>query len=183
MTHGRRHGIPRHASLGANSCTLVHVAGELDMDTAAQLELYLRQVIARDGPRVLLDLAGLAFCDCAGLRMVVAVQHHVRQVHGWVRLCAVPPMLAKLLHILGVDATFDCYPSAPAALAVLDVTAERRWRCPQARIDGERGRVAADGHRVRGVAAQRGKNPGQDSASGPGGFRRAVRGLAPELAD
>ena len=164
MAHGRRHGIPTRLP-GANSCTLV-LAGSSRW-TRGPAGAQPTPGDRPGGPRAPAGPGRPGVLRLRGAAAVVAVQHHVRQVHGWVRLCAVPPMLAKPSHILGRRATCACYPSAPAALAVstsrpaaLAVSdSEDRWGVAAGRPWTPR----------EGCAAQRGKNPGQ-APSGPAVF-------------
>jgi anti-sigma B factor antagonist len=46
--------------------------GELDLDTAEELEQSLSIALASEAERVVVDLRGLEFMDSAGLRVIVA---------------------------------------------------------------------------------------------------------------
>ena len=56
---------------------VVAVGGELDIDSAPGLERELAPV-ADAGRHLILDLAGLRFCDCAGLSLFLRVQQRAR---------------------------------------------------------------------------------------------------------
>jgi anti-anti-sigma factor len=50
------------------------VAGELDLDTAPELETRLRECLAAH-PRVLrLDFSGVTFCDCSGANVLISAR-------------------------------------------------------------------------------------------------------------
>jgi anti-anti-sigma factor len=53
----------------------LYLAGELDSDTASALRGYLAAVVAQcDGGSLVLNLAGITFCDSAGLYTLVGVR-------------------------------------------------------------------------------------------------------------
>src|SRR6185437_5193394 len=60
---------------------VVAVGGELDIDSAPGLERELAPV-ADAGRHLILDLAGLRFCDCAGLSLFLRVQQRARAAGG-----------------------------------------------------------------------------------------------------
>ncbi|SHN09507.1 STAS domain-containing protein [Actinacidiphila paucisporea] len=49
----------------------LRLVGELDLDGAADLRSALAACFARPSGRVVLDLWGLRFCDCAGLNVLL----------------------------------------------------------------------------------------------------------------
>ncbi|MEU4690156.1 STAS domain-containing protein [Actinoplanes sp. NPDC023714] len=74
----------RFSRLACGDC-LVCVRGELDLDTRSLFLARMALLLAEHRPRrVHLDLTGLTFCDCAGLRAIQAVgrlgeaRHRVR---------------------------------------------------------------------------------------------------------
>lgn len=58
-------------------CTVVVVDGELDMGTAEQLRAVLAASIVESQRALVLDLAGLRFCDSAGLATFVAAHNEL----------------------------------------------------------------------------------------------------------
>jgi anti-anti-sigma factor len=52
---------------------VVEVSGELDLSAAGGFETELRQVLARNGGTVVLDLSRLEFIDSSGLRALLVV--------------------------------------------------------------------------------------------------------------
>jgi anti-anti-sigma factor len=49
---------------------VLQVDGEIDMSTAEQLRIALENALAAD-PTVVVDMAGVTFCDAAGLRVLL----------------------------------------------------------------------------------------------------------------
>jgi anti-sigma B factor antagonist len=80
----------------------VEVEGELDIATADELERAVWPVIARRPDRIVVDFAGLTFCDSSGTRVmislyreaqrtgtqfvIVAARHEVRRIFEIVQL-------------------------------------------------------------------------------------------------
>jgi anti-anti-sigma factor len=54
--------------------TIVAVSGEVDVCTKAQLQQALLPIIRERSTRLMLDLSGVSFMDCAGLRALLATR-------------------------------------------------------------------------------------------------------------
>jgi anti-anti-sigma factor len=65
----------------ADKTAIVHVAGELDLATAPELEEVLHG-LERECARIVLDLSHLAFIDSTGLRLAV-IEHHRATMDGF----------------------------------------------------------------------------------------------------
>ena len=84
----------------------VQVRGELDIATADQAYAYLRDVVdSQQGP-VTMDLAGLTFCDAAGLGVLARVAGHAKRSGRCLKLTAARPSLLRIMRITGLDETF-----------------------------------------------------------------------------
>jgi len=80
----------------------VVVRGEIDMQTAAQLEEVLDRVI-EDGARlVALDLKQVDFVDSSGLRVILAVSAKLRAVEGSLFLEGASPTVLQVLEVTGL---------------------------------------------------------------------------------
>ncbi|MGW1506753.1 ANTAR domain-containing protein [Streptomyces mirabilis] len=64
------------AAYPAGARTVVVVAGELDIDTEQALQHALREALAQSLHGLDLDLAGVDFCDCSGLNILL----HIRRL-------------------------------------------------------------------------------------------------------
>ena len=73
--------------------TTVTFAGELDTASADQAYEYVRDAIDAHGGQVLLDMAGLSFCDARGLGALARMSRHAGQAGSSVHLVAPPPRL------------------------------------------------------------------------------------------
>lgn len=93
---------------------VVVVRGELDAATADQTSGYVRQIIDRAPGGVVVDLAGLSFCDARGLRALVQIAAHARTTGRKVTLTAVRPPIMKIMRITGIDASFPELRQSPS---------------------------------------------------------------------
>ncbi|WP_194918089.1 STAS domain-containing protein [Catenulispora rubra] len=112
---------------------VIALVGELDVATAPAVKKVCFDTFdtfdtfdARPRPYVVVDLAGLYFCDCAGLNVFVHVHNWALPGGGWVRLCRTDRRLKKMLDITGLAATLCCYPTAADAFADVERSASHR---------------------------------------------------------
>ncbi|MFF3216998.1 STAS domain-containing protein [Streptomyces sp. NPDC002886] len=140
--------IRAHALPGS---TLLTVSGEIDLDTAPQLQAAVDAARHGPGRALLLDMAGVDFCDCSGLTVLMRARDRGPvQVHG------ARPQLLQLLTSTGTrDLLFG--PVAPQALACPPARADAGPRatqpadqCPQA-AEHARGIEGVPAQPVRGV--------------------------------
>jgi anti-sigma B factor antagonist len=83
--------------------TTVTFAGELDTASADQAYGYVRDAIDARGGQVLLDVAGLSFCDARGLGAFARMSRHAGQTGSSLDLVAPPPRLMKIIRITGLE--------------------------------------------------------------------------------
>jgi anti-sigma B factor antagonist len=79
---------------------LVCPVGELDLATAPALERVLEALMA-EAPAVELDLSGLVFADCAGLRPVRRALHSASFTR--LRISGARPHLRRVLELTGLQ--------------------------------------------------------------------------------
>lgn len=92
--------------VAADGRATVRVCGELDIATADQAYAYLRDVVDSQPGPVTMDLAGLTFCDAAGLGVLARVAGHARRSGRSVTLAAARPSMVRIMRITGLDAVF-----------------------------------------------------------------------------
>jgi anti-anti-sigma factor len=90
----------------ADGNATVQVSGELDIATADQAYAYLRDVVDHQDGSVTMNLAGLTFCDAAGLGVLARVARHARRTGRSLRLTAARPALLRIMRITGMDEAF-----------------------------------------------------------------------------
>ena len=110
--------------------------GDLDLNTAPELLQALTRLVDGGERAVVVDLAGLEFCDSSGLSVLVRVRNRLTELGGSVTLAAATPIVQRVLEVSGLDEIFGTYPSVEAA------------RAAAAEEDSGNGPVAGDGGRT-----------------------------------
>jgi len=94
-------GVLRITAIGNPS--RLAIAGEIDEDTYPALVRKLEELAGPD--EIHIDLAGVDYCDLAGLRAITRLTGVGPSVSRRVVLHEVPPQLRTVLSILGWDST------------------------------------------------------------------------------
>jgi anti-anti-sigma factor len=98
-----------------NTAVLV-LRGSLDIDTAPALKANLNRLVERPTPHVVVDLAGLDFCDSMGVGVLVTAHARAQERGGWVRLAAPSSFLRRLLDTLGLTGYMSLHTDVDAAV-------------------------------------------------------------------
>ncbi|MEW2359682.1 STAS domain-containing protein [Spirillospora sp. NPDC029432] len=93
------------------------VYGEIDLRTADALRGRLIELHAAGHRNLVVDFAGVAFCDAAGLGALVAAHNRAAAAGGGVRLAGVRPPQRRLLRVTGLHRVFGLYDGVEDALA------------------------------------------------------------------
>jgi anti-sigma B factor antagonist len=91
-------------ALAADGAARVVLSGELDIATADLALRFVTGVIDRYRRPVALDLAGLSFCDAAGLGALVAMSRHAELAGSFLYLASPPRMLRRMIRLTGLEA-------------------------------------------------------------------------------
>ena len=81
--------------------TIVAISGEVDVCMEALLQQALLQIIRERGARLMLDLSGVSFMDCAGLRALLATQRRAELRGGCARLIATSAAVRRITELTG----------------------------------------------------------------------------------
>lgn len=97
------------------------VRGELDMNTAPELERQLEDALAESGTSILLDLSACEFIDSTGIALIVRAWQRLDRGEGEGKLvlCSLNHQVRRLLKITGVEASIPMHEQRDAALAEL----------------------------------------------------------------
>jgi anti-sigma B factor antagonist len=100
------------------------VRGELDMNTAPQLEAQLEGGLADSSASVMLDLSDCEFIDSTGIALIVRAWQRLDGGtdgggKGRLVLCCVNHQVRRLLKITGVESSISMHEQRQAALAEL----------------------------------------------------------------
>ncbi|MBE8522699.1 STAS domain-containing protein [Amycolatopsis sp. H6(2020)] len=94
---------------------VVTVEGELDVATAPRLRAGVAALVLRPGQRLVVDLAGVTFCDSSGISALIAARNVAEAAGAGVALAAVPARLSRTFGLIGLADFFPAYPSAEDA--------------------------------------------------------------------
>jgi anti-sigma B factor antagonist len=97
--------------------TVLAAHGDLDAHTGAHLADRLAALAAAGRHRLILDAAGLTFCDTHGIRIMISAHVRARDQGGWLRLVRADWRIRKLLSILPALAVPEAFESITDALA------------------------------------------------------------------
>jgi anti-sigma B factor antagonist len=150
--------------------SVLTVCGELDMWSGPQLDDYLIDLAALGRGRVVLDAAGLTFCDAAGIRILLRGHARARAREGWLRLAGADRRVRRVLAIVALTAVLPVFDSVADAIAGTPAGSGDRVAQPS-------------GDRPSAVAAVEDEEPGPAAASAArlaraGRNRRSPRRLA-----
>jgi len=98
------------------------VRGELDMNTAPELEQGLEQALAESTRLIMLDLSACEFIDSTGIALIVRAWQKLGEDdggHGRLVLCCDNHQVRRVLEITGVESSISLHEGREAALAEL----------------------------------------------------------------
>lgn len=82
---------------------VLHLAGEIDVLTVADLSARVNEILADDPPsRLVLDMAGVTFCDSQGLGTLVVLSRKAQHHRAVLALTNVGDFLLRVLDITGL---------------------------------------------------------------------------------
>lgn len=98
---------------------IVAVNGELDVGTTPGLGEQLTP-LADTGGHLILDLAGIRFCDCAGLNLFLRLQQRARAAGGSFHLAAPTAPVRRLIMLTRLSDVLPTTASPADVIAALD---------------------------------------------------------------
>jgi anti-sigma B factor antagonist len=81
---------------------VVTLQGAIDMSTVSQMKSAVEGILVDAPPRVVLDLAGVTFCDSQGLGTLVSLSQKARMVQSVLVLTNVGDFLQRVLDVTGL---------------------------------------------------------------------------------
>lgn len=81
---------------------VLKLAGEIDMLTAARLSSVVNELLADAPVRIVLDMAGVTFCDSQGLGTIVVLTKKASHSQSVLLLTNVGDFLLRVLDITGL---------------------------------------------------------------------------------
>jgi anti-anti-sigma factor len=93
---------------------VLRLVGEIDMATAGDLRAAATKSIQRPTGRVVLDFAGVTFCDSQGLSTLISLNRAITAAGSTMVLANVGDFMGRLLEITGLRAAFTVEDNSPA---------------------------------------------------------------------
>ncbi|MET9855573.1 STAS domain-containing protein [Streptomyces sp. NPDC006450] len=94
------------------------ITGDLDYATASGLCEAVGRLALAPGQLLVLDLAGLEFCDSSGITALVGALNLATEQGAGIALAAVPANTSRILRIVGLDRVFTMHPDAVTATSL-----------------------------------------------------------------
>ncbi|MGP3916628.1 STAS domain-containing protein [Nonomuraea sp. 10N515B] len=91
-------------------CMIVALQGELDIYSAPCLRAAISEALAEGQRNLLVDAAGLTFCDSEGLQALLKAQGEVTGAGGSMELAHVHGRVRHVLEISGLTCAFTIRP-------------------------------------------------------------------------
>jgi anti-anti-sigma factor len=93
------------------------IYGELDYWSGAGLEQHLLGLAAARQGRIVLDVAGLGFCDAGGIGVLVRGHARAQVQEGWLRLAGGDRRIRRLLRVVSLTGVLPIYESVGDAVS------------------------------------------------------------------
>lgn len=97
--------------------TVISVGGELDLETAPQLQAQISALMSEGARRFVMDLSDVTFCDSTGLSVFVRTKNSSDQNGGDILLAGPQPGVKRILQISGLYDALGTYDTVDQALA------------------------------------------------------------------
>jgi anti-anti-sigma factor len=81
--------------------TVIALAGELDLTTTPAVQAHFDDAVARERPRVVVDMARVTFVDSSLLHTLVRADTALRQAGGRLAIAGPDPGIRRLLDVFG----------------------------------------------------------------------------------
>jgi anti-anti-sigma factor len=81
---------------------VIELAGEIDVLTVTELSTIVNDLLPDPPPRIVLDMAGVTFCDSQGLGTLVVLSRKAQHAQSVLALTNVGEFLMRVLDITGL---------------------------------------------------------------------------------
>ncbi|MFL5993308.1 MAG: anti-sigma factor antagonist [Streptomyces sp.] len=104
--------------------TVLEFRGEIDIAAAVELLPHLDRVTGHPDARLVIDLSGVEFFDCSGLRLLYRARSRVLDNNGTLLLVCTHPLTLRVIRVTGLARLLPPLPSLDAALGRPEATSE-----------------------------------------------------------
>ncbi|MEV5954014.1 anti-sigma factor antagonist [Streptomyces sp. NPDC051987] len=102
--------------------TVLELRGEIDIAAAAEIMPHLDRATAQEDSRVVIDLLGVDFFDCSGLRLLYRARSRVLERGGELQLVCTHPLTLRVLKVTGLSRLLPPRATLEAALGRPEAT-------------------------------------------------------------
>ncbi|OEV32517.1 hypothetical protein HS99_0016825 [Kitasatospora aureofaciens] len=92
---------------------MIALYGELDLDSVAELNEVLRPALAEPATVIVIDCAGLEFCDSTGLNALLRAQARAVDDGSRIELARPRPLVLRMLELTGATDAFRVRDTVP----------------------------------------------------------------------
>ncbi|MET9181090.1 STAS domain-containing protein [Kitasatospora aureofaciens] len=93
--------------------TVIALYGELDLDSVTELNEVLRPALAEPATVIVIDCAGLEFCDSTGLNALLRAQARAVDDGSRIELARPRPLVLRMLELTGATDAFRVRDTVP----------------------------------------------------------------------
>jgi len=104
--------------------TVLEFRGEIDIAATVELLPVLDRVTGQPDARLVIDLSGVEFFDCSGLRLLYRARSRVLDNNGRLLLVCTHPLTLRVIRVTGLARLLPPLPSLDAALSRPEATSE-----------------------------------------------------------
>jgi anti-sigma B factor antagonist len=102
--------------------TVLEFRGEIDIAAAMELIPHMDRVTGRPDARLVIDLSGVEFFDCSGLRLLYRARARVLDHGGQLHLVCTHPLTLRVLRVTGLARLLPPHPTLDTALGQPEAT-------------------------------------------------------------
>ncbi|MFC4948172.1 STAS domain-containing protein [Pseudonocardia sp. GCM10023141] len=99
-----------------DATAVLALVGDLDRTTAHRVHTALDALVLAPGQQLVLDLAGLEFCDSRGISTMVAARNIAVAAGAGIALAGVPQRISRVLRIMGLEQIISLFPTLTTAV-------------------------------------------------------------------
>jgi anti-sigma B factor antagonist len=97
--------------------TITAIIGDLDIARVPAVREQLLGILGPHLSRIVVDLAGVTFCDASGLAVLIGASRRAWLLGGVLRLAAPAPPVTAALRLTGLDLQFEVFATVLAAIS------------------------------------------------------------------
>lgn len=101
----------------------VHIlapVGRLDAAAAPRLREDIATLLSQQSPKIVVNLASAHYVSSSALRVLLTGHRIAKKSGGALALCCVPPLVLRVIIMVGFDQIFNIYETEDAARAALE---------------------------------------------------------------